>query len=80
MASRPLSQSVARQRREEADVAVVDAERGHPAAEEAAEGAQDGAVAAEDEADVGGPQRLLVDDRVAEPGDAWVLGRLVVRA
>ena len=66
IASRPGGPVVARQRREEADVAVVDAERRDAAAEQAAERAQDGAVAAEHEADVGGAESRLVDDRVAE--------------
>ena len=70
---------VARQRREEADVAVVDAERRHGAAEQATQRAQDGAVAAEDEAEIGVAQRRLVDDRVAESVDGRVPGRLVGR-
>ena len=45
--------AVPRQRRQEAHVAEVDAERRHTAAEQAAQGAQDRAVAAEDEAEVG---------------------------
>ena len=78
-AAQAVGPALARQGREEADVAEVDAQRRHPAAEQAPQGAQDGAVAAEDEAEVRRAHQILVDDRVAEGRRVGVLGGLVVR-
>ncbi len=52
---------------------------GHAAAEQATQSAQDGAVAAEHDADVGGVQGRLVDDRVAEGRRIVVPGGLLGR-
>ena len=72
----PLPPVVPRQRREEAHVTVVDAQRGHAAVQQASEGAQHRAVAAEHQAHVCPGRGEVVDQAVAEAGELRVLGRL----
>ncbi len=68
-----------RQTGEEADVAEVDSNGRHTAAEQATERAQDGAVAAEHQAHIGGAHAVLVDSLIAEFAGRRMLGKLVGR-